>query len=45
MRERSEKIGAQMNISSTPGSGTEIDLSIPAKVAYVELAKAKKPGS
>jgi ligand-binding sensor domain-containing protein len=34
MRERSQKIGAQLNIWSHGGAGTEIDLSIPAKVAY-----------
>jgi len=34
MRERAEKIGAQFSIWSSPGAGTEIDLIIPAKVAY-----------
>jgi ligand-binding sensor domain-containing protein len=34
MRERSKKIGAHLSISSRAGAGTEIDLSIPAKVAY-----------
>jgi signal transduction histidine kinase len=34
MRERSQKIGAQLNIWSNSGAGTEIDLFIPAKVAY-----------
>jgi ligand-binding sensor domain-containing protein len=34
MRERAQKIGAQLNIWSHGGAGTEIDLSIPAKVAY-----------
>ena len=34
MRERSQKIGAQLNIWSHSGAGTEIDLSIPARVAY-----------
>jgi ligand-binding sensor domain-containing protein len=37
MRERSQKIGAQLNIWSHGGAGTEIDLSIPAKVAYRHL--------
>jgi signal transduction histidine kinase len=34
MRERARKIGGQLNIWSNPGNGTEIDLTIPAKVAY-----------
>jgi signal transduction histidine kinase/ligand-binding sensor domain-containing protein len=34
MRERAHKIGAQFNIWSSPGAGTETDLVIPAKVAY-----------
>ncbi len=34
MRERSQQIGAQLNIWSHGGAGTEIDLFIPAKVAY-----------
>jgi len=34
MRERAEKIGAQFNIWSSPRAGTELDLVIPAKVAY-----------
>jgi len=39
MRERSQKIGAQLNIWSHGGAGTEIHLSIPAKVAYRPLNK------
>jgi len=34
MRERAEKIGAKLEISSANGTGTEIDLSIPAARAY-----------
>ena len=34
MRERAQKIGAQLNIWSHGGAGTEIDLSVPAKAAY-----------
>ena len=34
MRERSEKIGAKLEIWSATGSGSEIDLSIPAARAY-----------
>ena len=34
MRERAQKIGARLNIWSQAGRGTEVDLTIPAKVAY-----------
>jgi signal transduction histidine kinase len=34
MRERAEKIRAQLKIWSKPGAGTEIDLQVPAEVAY-----------
>jgi signal transduction histidine kinase/ligand-binding sensor domain-containing protein len=34
MWERAQHIGGQLNVWSNPGSGTEIDLRIPAKVAY-----------
>ena len=34
VRERANKIDGDLNIWSTPGVGTEIDLIIPAKVAY-----------
>ena len=34
MRERSEKIGATFHLWSRPGSGTEVDLKIPARFAY-----------
>jgi signal transduction histidine kinase/ligand-binding sensor domain-containing protein len=34
MRERAEKIGAQLEVWSRPGAGTEIELRIPAKMAY-----------
>jgi signal transduction histidine kinase len=34
MRERAEQIGAQLDIWSEVGAGTEVDLRIPASVAY-----------
>jgi signal transduction histidine kinase len=34
MRERAQRIGAQLNIWSSPGAGTEIELLVPSKVAY-----------
>jgi len=42
MRERAQHIGGQLNIWSNPGSGTEIDLRIPAKVAYARSAKESR---
>jgi hypothetical protein len=34
VRERAEKIGAQLDIWSRHGAGTEIELRIPASVSY-----------
>ena len=34
MRERAQKIGATLSLWSRPGGGTEIDLSVPSKIAY-----------
>jgi signal transduction histidine kinase/ligand-binding sensor domain-containing protein len=34
LRERAEKIGGKLIIRSSPGIGTEIELIVPAKVAY-----------
>jgi nitrate/nitrite-specific signal transduction histidine kinase len=34
MRERAEKIRAKLEIWSATGTGTEIDLTIPAAIAY-----------
>jgi hypothetical protein len=39
MRERAQKIGAHLNIWSKPGAGTEIELTIPSKVAYLQYGK------
>lgn len=38
MRERAQQIGAEFNISSRLGSGTEIQLRVPGGVAYVEAS-------
>ena len=40
MRERAQKIGAQLNIWSRSCAGTEVELTIPAKVAYLDRDKA-----
>jgi signal transduction histidine kinase/ligand-binding sensor domain-containing protein len=34
MRERAGKIGADLKLWSRPGSGTEVELTVPAKTAY-----------
>jgi signal transduction histidine kinase len=39
MRERAQKIGARLNLSSRPGGGTEIDLAVPARIAYLTGSK------
>ena len=36
MRERATKLGGRLEIWSKPGAGTEIDLRVPARVAYRE---------
>jgi len=38
MRERAKKLGGQLEIRSKPDAGTEIDLRIPARVAYRNVA-------
>jgi signal transduction histidine kinase len=34
MRERAARLGAQLNFWSRPGAGTEIELTVPGKIAY-----------
>lgn len=34
MRERAQRLGGQLEVWSKPGAGTEIDLRVPAEVAY-----------
>jgi hypothetical protein len=34
MRERAERIGARLNVRSHPKGGTEVELSVPSKVAF-----------
>jgi signal transduction histidine kinase len=41
MRERSRQIGAEVTIRSGTGSGTEIELSIPASIAYRMLPRSR----
>ena len=45
MRERANKLGAQIDIWSKPGAGTEVDLRVPAKVAYADSGRARYVGA
>jgi signal transduction histidine kinase len=42
MRERAQRIGGQFTLWSAPGSGTEIELSIPGARAYAESGAARR---
>ena len=45
MRERADRIGAQLNLLSGPVSGTDVELTIPADTAYLSpQAKPQIPG-
>jgi ligand-binding sensor domain-containing protein/signal transduction histidine kinase len=39
MRERAKAMGAELDIRSHPGTGTEVELTIPANVAYPDSIK------
>lgn len=41
MRERAREIGAKFRIWSAPGSGTELELSVPGSMAYGSSAQAR----
>jgi ligand-binding sensor domain-containing protein/signal transduction histidine kinase len=43
MRERAERIGARLRVLSRATAGTEIDLSVPSRVAYEPDASGHKP--
>jgi signal transduction histidine kinase/ligand-binding sensor domain-containing protein len=42
MRERAEKIGARLHLCSSASAGTEVELTIPASVAYVKSPVARR---
>jgi signal transduction histidine kinase len=42
MRERAQKIGGQLEFWSGPSSGTEVQLTVPAKTAYRNSAAKNK---
>jgi signal transduction histidine kinase/ligand-binding sensor domain-containing protein len=43
MRERAESLGAQMELWSESGAGTEVQLNVPASVAYQEPSRPEGP--
>jgi signal transduction histidine kinase len=45
MRERANKLGANLDIWSKPGAGTEVDLRVPARVAYDDTRKPAYMGA
>ncbi len=42
MRERAKKLGAHLDVWSKPGAGTEVDLRVPANVAYKRTPAASR---
>ena len=42
MRERAVKLGAQLEVWSKPGAGTEVELRVPASVAYPRVARTAR---
>jgi signal transduction histidine kinase len=45
MRERATKLGAHLVVWSKPGAGTEIELRVPAGVAYRKIRAKSRPSS
>lgn len=47
MRERAERLNARINIYSRPGAGTEVELRVPAEIAYEKhrTGRAQWPAS
>jgi signal transduction histidine kinase len=43
MRERAEGIGARLKVRSRAGAGTEVELSVPGQVAYLNQAPIRPP--
>jgi signal transduction histidine kinase len=42
MRERAKRAGAELHLRSGPGSGTEIEIRIPARLAFGDGVPADK---
>jgi len=43
MQERAKRIGAELNLSSRPGGGTEVELTVPAATAYQTSVQMRSP--
>jgi signal transduction histidine kinase len=43
MRERAEGIGARLKVRSRAGAGTEVELSVPSRVAYLNQSPMRPP--
>jgi signal transduction histidine kinase len=43
MRERADRIGARFKAWSRAGAGTEIELSVPARIAFTREKQARTP--
>lgn len=43
MRERAERIGARFRVLSRASAGTEVELSVPSRVAFVAKPSVRKP--
>lgn len=39
MRERAQRLGCTLTLSSRPGQGTQVEIQVPAKLAYGEVAE------
>lgn len=44
MRERAERIGARLKIRNRAAAGTEVELSIPSQIAYLNQSSISRPG-
>jgi signal transduction histidine kinase len=42
MRERAERLGGRVQVDSAPGAGTRIEVTIPAKAAYVDHRRGSR---
>ena len=45
MRERAARVGAQLDLRSSPETGTEIELRVAAEIAYAKAVPAGRPKS
>jgi nitrate/nitrite-specific signal transduction histidine kinase len=43
MRERADRMGARLHVYSSPSAGTEIELTVPARLAFQHQSRRKFP--